>query len=299
MPGEWRTRFAPAPTGWLHLGHAVNAVYVWGLARAAGGRVVLRIEDHDRGRCRAEYERGLLDDLEWLGLVPDEPPGPPPSVATHAYRQRDCGPRYEAALGDLDARGLVYACVCTRRTMAARSAAPDAPNVELPYPGTCRDAGVDPSTTAARRVRIARGEEEFDDLMLGPQRQVPAEQCGDVLVRDRSGQWTYQFAVVADDIAHGIDVVIRGADLLQSTGRQLALSRLLGRRAPPVFLHHPLVHRPDGAKLSKSDGDTGLRDLRAAGWTPARVLGEAARLGGMQSAARSVTAGDLAALFAG
>jgi glutamyl-tRNA synthetase/glutamyl-Q tRNA(Asp) synthetase len=166
------------------------------------------------------------------------------------------------------------------------------------YPGTCRDKSIAPSGTPARRVRIEPGAEIFHDVALGPQTQEPFTQCGDVLIRDRSGNWTYQFAVVVDDMAQEIDVVIRGEDLLTSTGRQIRLSRLLGRREPPVFLHHPLLVRADGSKLSKSDGATGLRDLRAAGWSAERVLGEAALLAGLQNSAKTIGAPDLAGLFA-
>ena len=111
--------------------------------------------------------------------------------------------------------------------------------------------------------------------------QVPAEQCGDLLLRDRNGNWTYQFAVVVDDMRHGVDLVIRGEDLLSSTGRQIRLARMLGRERPPVFLHHPLIRKPDGAKLSKSSGDTGIAELREAGVRPEAVLGEAAWLTGL------------------
>lgn len=289
VPRDWRTRFAPAPTGWLHLGHAVNAVYVWGLARALGGRVIVRIEDHDRGRCRPEYDAALLDDLEWLGLAgdADEP-------VTRQSAREDV---YARALGGLVQQGLVYPCVCSRRDVAAAAGDAADAGAETAYPGTCASQIVDARRTSARRVRLAAGVEEFDDVALGPQRQDPATQCGDVLVRDRSGWWTYHFAVSVDDMEQRVDVVIRGADLLTSTGRQLRLARLLGRPEPPVFLHHPLILRADGSKLSKSDGDTGLRDLRRAGWTPARVLGEAARLAGLQRGARSIGAEDLAGLF--
>ena len=280
-----RSRFAPSPTGWLHLGHAVNAVFVWGFTRAHGGRVILRIDDHDRGRCRPEYAQGILDDLDWLGLVPDEQ-----SVRDAAI--------YESSLSGLSSlvSGLVYPCICSRHDIAAIVG--DAPDVESPYPGTCRIRGVDPAATPARRVVMESRDETFVDLALGPQSQNPAHQCGDLLVCDRGGNWTYHFSVVVDDLVEGIDVVIRGEDLLQSTGRQIQLARLLGRERPPQYLHHPLVRRPDGSKLSKSDGDTGLRDLRAAGWSAARVLGHAATLLGLQRAERTVGADDLASLFA-
>ncbi len=277
-PG-WRTRFAPAPTGHLHLGHAVNAVYVWSIARAFGGHIVLRLEDHDRGRCRAEYEASILDDLDWLGLTPDEGTTASFRAGPSPLRQSDAGPRHADALQQLDARGLVYPCRCSRKDLARAQGTSH--GEEIRYPGTCRDAPVDGASTFARRVRLDDVEESFDDLRLGPQVQRPAVQCGDVLVRDRHAQWTYQFAVVVDDLAHGVDVIIRGEDLLASTGRQQALARLLGRATPPRTLHHPLVRHPDGAKLSKSNRDTGLRDLRAAGWSPEAVLGRAAFLGGL------------------
>ena len=146
---------------------------------------------------------------------------------------------------------------------------------DLRYPGTCRDAAVDGARTSARRVRIEKETISFRDLRLGPVEQVPSDQAGDILARDRHGHWTYQFAVAVDDLDQEVDMVIRGEDLLASTGRQIQLARLLGRKTPPLFLHHPLILRPDGRKLSKSNRDTGIRDLRAAGWSVERVLGEA------------------------
>lgn len=294
-PG-WRTRFAPAPTGWLHLGHAVNAVWVWSVARALGGTIVLRVEDHDRLRCRPEYEAGLLDDLEWLGLVPDE--GTLASYrawGAHPLRQSDRTAHYTAALDGLEARGLTYPCRCSRKDIARIVG--DRPHEEVRYPGTCRAAGVPATETLARRLVMAEGAEAFDDLRLGHTMQAPARQCGDLLVRDRHGLWTYQFAVVVDDIAQGIGLVIRGEDLLASTGRQRRLATLLGGM-PPAVLHHPLVRRPDGEKLSKSNHDTGLRELRAAGWTPARVLGLAAHLAGLAAEPTPRPASALADLWA-
>jgi len=296
LPDGWRTRFAPAPTGFLHLGHAVNAIYVWGLARAFGGQVLLRIEDHDRTRSRTEYERAILDDLDWLGLVPDIGDTSAFRAGLFAQRQSDNTDRYEAALEQLDRGGVVYACDCSRRDIAQE--VPDVFGEEMRYPGRCRARGVDRSSAKARRVMMSPGTERFDDLRLGPQEQDPAVQCGDLLVRDRLGQWTYQFAVVVDDMEQGIDVVIRGEDLLPSTGRQLRLGRLLGRARPPWFLHHPLIIKPDGSKLSKSAGDTGIGELRAVGWTAGAVLGEAARRAGFASVRGSLDAGSLAGLMA-
>lgn len=290
----WRTRYAPAPTGWLHLGHAVNAIWVWGMARAYGGTVVLRIEDHDRGRCRPEFEQGLLDDLDWLGLEPDEGASDSFRRGPSTLRQSDAAPRYAAALDDLEARALVYPCHCSRRDIAA--VVGDVAHQETPYPGTCRDAALDPDAVHARRVRLADTREAFVDFRMGAQVQHPAKQCGDVLVRDRHGDWTYQWCVVVDDAAQRVDVVIRGEDLLDSTGRQVALARLIGRSEPPRFLHHPLVRRLDGAKLSKAGKDTGLREMRAAGLSASDVLGLAAHASGLLNQPRSVQVADLAEL---
>jgi glutamyl-Q tRNA(Asp) synthetase len=297
-PG-FTTRFAPAPTGYLHLGHAVNAVWVWGIARAFDGRVLLRVEDHDRGRCRPEYERALLEDLDWLGLVPDGAGTDVFRASAIAQRQSDNVARYAARLDELDRAGVVYACRCSRSEIA-RDVIQGEPREhgEVRYPGTCRDARLASDSTPARRVRTDAGPAElFDDLRLGQQRQDPWLQCGDVLVRDRDGNWTYQFAVVVDDLEHGVDLVIRGEDLLESTGRQIRLARLLGRESPPLFLHHPLVRHADGRKLSKSARDTGLRDLRDAGRSRDEVLGLAAHLGGLVDAPTPLDPGQLADLF--
>jgi len=252
------TRFAPAPTGHLHIGHVVNALYVWRTARRPGGHVLLRMEDHDIQRSRPEYEASILEDLEWLGFTSDAP----------VVRQSERGELYEKALTRLSAQGLVYACECSRREITDVSGG----GSELRYPGTCADKGLSPATSRALRARLPTSEVPFTDLLLGPQRQVPADQCGDLLVRDRRGNWTYQFAVVVDDLEQGVNLVIRGTDLLASTGRQIQLAQLLGRAAPPDFMHHPLVMKSPTQKVSKSDGDTGIRELRAAGMSAGEVL---------------------------
>jgi glutamyl-tRNA synthetase/glutamyl-Q tRNA(Asp) synthetase len=278
------TRFAPSPTGRLHLGHLVNAIYVWGVARALGGVVRLRIEDHDRERSRTEYDRGIFEDLEWLGFLPDA-----------AERQSDHVDRYWDALRRLSDADLVYWCDCSRQRIT-RDAGETAS--ELRYDGRCRNRGLGPGPNRGIRVRMDEGDEAFEDALLGPIWQAPARQCGDLLVRDRVGNWTYQFAVAIDDLVESVTLVIRGQDLLDSTGRQIRLARLLGRDRPPLFLHHPLVRGADGEKLSKSNHDTGICELRDAGVSPAEVIGRAAAAAGLIDRPRPIAARDVAALFA-
>jgi glutamyl-tRNA synthetase/glutamyl-Q tRNA(Asp) synthetase len=268
-----KSRFAPAPTGKLHLGHVLNAEYVWGEARRAGGQVLLRIEDHDRERSRSVFEAGILDDLDWLGFQPDIFPTSAYRAGACEGRQSDREEHYLRAAEILRLEGCLFACDCTRSALAAGRRGPSG---ELVYPGRCRDRHLPLEPGLGWRVRVDPGVERFVDLRLGPQEQEPASQCGDILIRDRRGNWTYQFAVTVDDWLQEIDLVIRGVDLLESTGRQMLLARLLGRAEPPRFFHHPLIMKTKDQKLSKSDRDTAVSDLRAAGWSRHRIL-EAAR----------------------
>ena len=263
------TRFAPAPTGHLHLGHVVNALYVWGAAHDRDGRVLLRIEDHDRQRSRQEYEASILEDLAWLGFVHDGP----------IVRQSERDAIYRKALQPLIDREMVYGCTCTRSEIQG-SGIGDQGSGEVRYLNTCREQDIPLTDGVGWRVRMDPGVEKFFDEFLGPQEQDPSRQCGDLLVRDRLGNWTYQFVATVDDHLQKITDVIRGEDLLASTGRQIRLARLLGRSTPPRFWHHPLVMKSPAQKLSKSDGDTGIRDLRAAGWTKEAVLEKARTLSG-------------------
>jgi glutamyl-tRNA synthetase/glutamyl-Q tRNA(Asp) synthetase len=257
----------------------VNAVYVWGVAKALGGQVLLRLEDHDRIRCRPEYEAALIEDLAWLGFAP----------ATAAWtRQRERSPVYEQALEQLRHTAEVYVCDCSRKDIGGEC-----------YPGRCRTRGLADGRGRGLRVVMPPGAERFDDMQLGAQEQHPAAQCGDLLLRDRDGHWTYQFAVTVDDWRQQITHVIRGADLLTSTGRQLRLARMLGRAAPPRFLHHPLIVKPSGEKLSKSDSDTGVRELRAEGLRAADVIGRAAAQAGLIPVAMPLAADEVGALFQG
>lgn len=294
------SRYAPAPTGFLHLGHVVNALHVWGITRAARGRVLLRIEDHDRQRTRAEYESALLDDLDWLGFVPDEPATDTFRAGACRSRQRDRQDVYANALDRLRASGLVYACDCTRRQVRAAQAEAGAPEGEQEprYSGRCASRDLAWDDGLGLRVRLAPSIERFDDLRHGWQEQRPSEQCGDMLIRDRDGNWTYQFAVTVDDFAQGVTLVIRGDDLLASTGRQIQLSRLLGRTEPPLFLHHPLIMKSPTQKLSKADRDTSVRDMRAAGCPVEEVIGRALHAAALADAPGPVSRAAAEALVA-
>jgi glutamyl-tRNA synthetase/glutamyl-Q tRNA(Asp) synthetase len=178
------------------------------------------------------------------------------------FRQSDRGEVCRAALGRLRELGLAYGCECTRTNILAAGADGETSS-ELRYPGTCAAKNLPETEGFGVRIRMAPSIERFVDLRHGFQEQCPSEQCGDMLARDRLGNWTYQFAVTADDLGQGITLVVRGDDLLASTGRQLQLSRLLGREVPPRFCHHGLLMKTDLQKLSKADGDTGMRDFRA------------------------------------
>jgi len=297
LPRAPVTRFAPAPTGFLHLGHLVNALYTWGIARATGGRVILRIEDHDRQRSRTAFETALLDDLERLGLVADEPPVTAFRAGPTPYRQSSVGPIYRSALDRLRADGLVYACSCSRTTFAAYAAEHGRPWHGIGCPGGCRTRDLPEDERTGVRVAIGAGAERWVDLLAGPLADEPAA-GGDLLVRDRAGNWTYAFCVVVDDMRHDVDLVIRGRDLLHATPAQLRLARMLGRETPPRFLHHPLVRRVSGRKLSKAEGDTAVRALLDAGATPAALFGHAARLAGLRPGQEPLEPDRLWALFA-
>ena len=258
------TRFAPAPTGRLHLGHLANAVYVWGLAHRLGGRVLLRVEDHDRQRCRPEYEAALLDDLDRLGIAADLPSTASFRSGPSLFRQSDNGPAYEDAVRRLEVATQVYACDCSRSTFEAWREANGRTWSGPGCPGDCRARGLPVGPGAGLRASLGEGDEAWTDTLLGEQAG-PVTGEGDLLVRDRNGNWTYALCVVVDDLRHGVDFVIRGEDLLEATPAQIRLGRLLGRERPPGFAHHPLVRRADGTKLSKADGAESIGELLDAG----------------------------------
>ena len=282
------TRFAPAPTGRLHLGHLANAIYVWGLARRFHGRVLLRIEDHDRQRCRPEHEAALLDDLDQLGIVADQPSTDALRRGPSAYRQSDNGIVYAAAMERLLAAGVAYACDCTRSTFASWRSSHRGSWSGQGCPGRCRERTLPIGPGVGIRVSLGDGVEAWDDVLRGAS-SAPVAATGDLLARDRNGNWTYALCVVVDDLRHGVDLVVRGEDLLDATAQQIRLGRVLGRAGPPGFAHHPLVLRDDGSKLSKADGATAIGDLLDGGRTPADLFGEAAWRVGLLARPRSTS----------
>jgi glutamyl-Q tRNA(Asp) synthetase len=236
------------------------------VAREVGAKVVLRIDDHDRVRSRPEYDAALTEDLAWLGFAADRGP----------TRHSDDEAPYREALEILQALGVVYGCDCTRTTMAAWAEANARPWTGPGCPGRCRGRALHGPVL---RVAQGGGREAWMDGAVGPcQGEVAG--AGDLALRDRDGNWTYGFTVVVDDRHEEIDLVIRGRDLLHATPAQIRLGRSLGRTAPPTFLHHPLILRPDGRKLSKSSGDTAVRELREAGRTAEEVIAAAASASG-------------------
>jgi glutamyl-tRNA synthetase len=296
-----RGRFAPSPTGMLHLGNARTALLAWLHARAAGGAFVMRVEDLDPGRVRPGLMEAQFADLRWLGLDWDEGPDVGGDFGPYVQTQRTA--RYDEALRRLAALGRLFTCVCTRRDLAAAASAPHGAGDEGPrYPGTCRarevaaadgkfgaDGGGSP---VALRYRVEPGEVCFDDLLQGRACFNPAAEAGDFVVRRKDGVAAYQLAVVADDAAMGITDVVRGADLLSSTARQLLIYRDLGLPAPR-FLHVPLLLGPDGERLAKRHGAVSLADAREAGVSPERVVGWLAATCGLAAPGEEIAAREL------
>jgi glutamyl/glutaminyl-tRNA synthetase len=287
---SYRGRLAPSPTGYLHVGHARTFDAAWQRAREARGTLVMRMEDLDPDRSRDEYAKAALEDLHWLGMNWDEGPDIGGPYAPYAQSQRR--ETYVAAWRKLLQGGFIYACRCSRKDLAAalsaphESANPDPLDDEPIYPGTCRPKGnqleLEPSTDpigANWRFRVPDGELiEFNDLNLGPQRFVAGKDFGDFVVLRRDGVPSYQLACVADDAAMKITEVVRGADLLKSTARQILLNRALGF-AKPAWFHCQLVVDGEGRRLAKRSDALSIRALRERGLTPQDVLSGELTLG--------------------
>ena len=292
-------RFAPSPSGRIHLGNILCCLLAWLSVRQQGGQVVLRIEDLDTARCPRRYADQMEEDLRWLGLDWDQ--GPTVGGPDGPYYQSGRTALYEAALDKLEKMDLVYPCFCTRAELHAASA-PHREDGQVVYAGTCRHLTAAEAAEKAKRrapalrLRVPEETWSFTDGHMGPYSEDLARDCGDFLLRRSDGMFAYQLAVVVDDAAMGVTEVVRGADLLDSTPRQLYLYHLLGL-TPPKFLHFPLLLASDGRRLSKRDADAGLDTLRDR-LTAAEVLGRLAYLAGFNPSAAPKTAEQLLVDFA-
>ena len=288
-------RYAPSPSGRMHLGNLCCCLLAWLSAKSQGGRVVLRIEDLDQARCPRKFAELLQQDLDWLGLSADEggdkggPHGP--------YYQSERSGIYQQFYEILWKKGLVYPCFCSRSQLHAADA-PHRSDGQVVYAGTCRN--LTPEQVAERsrrrppawRVKVPDETIGFTDGHLGYYQENLARDCGDFYLRRADGVFAYQLAVVVDDALMGVTQVVRGEDLLSSTPRQLWLYRTLGLPAPEFF-HMPLLLAPDGRRLSKRDGDESLENLQAK-YTPEEIIGRLAWVCGLQKAPDPRTPAELA-----
>lgn len=281
-------RFAPSPSGRMHLGNVFSALLAWLSVRSRGGRMLLRIEDLDPDRCRPEYAKTLKRDLDWLGLDWDAEQTPQ-SRRTEAYR---------AEFDKLAALGLVYPCYCSRVELHAASA-PHASDGAVVYAGTCRDLTPEQRAVKTRapawRVRVPDERITVHDGLQGLWQEDLARDCGDFIIRRSDGVYAYQLAVVTDDADGGVTEIVRGRDLLSSTPRQLWLQETLGF-AHPAYYHVPLLTAPDGRRLSKREKDLDLGALRQR-LSPQELLGQLAYLAGLQPEPAPATAAELASRF--
>ena len=258
-----RGRFAPSPSGRMHLGNVFTALLAWLSAKSQGGDIVLRVEDLDPDRSRPEYVRALLEDFRWLGLDWD----------VRAQDQSERGAIYEEAMDRLREQGLIYPCFCSRDQLHAASA-PHTSDGRVIYGGFCRDRAVTEAMLLrphSLRARVPDRTIAFTDGLQGPQSMNLQREWGDFIVRRADRTAAYQLAVVVDDAACGVTEVVRGRDLLSSTPVQLWLYETLGL-TPPRFYHVPLLVAPDGRRLSKRDRDLNLDQLTAR-WSPQRIIG--------------------------
>jgi glutamyl-tRNA synthetase len=285
-------RYAPSPTGDLHLGNARTALLAWLWARHAGGRFLLRFEDLDRGRVRAGCAGQQAESLAWLGLDWDGDP----------VSQSGRGELYAGAIAALRERGVLYECFCSRADVRRAASAPHGPDGPI-YGGTCR--GLSARELAERRSRgrppalrvRMEGDVRFTDDLLGATRETLERTSGDIVVQRSDGVVAYQLAVVVDDAAQGVTHVVRGADLLASTGRQLRLYELLGLAPAPRHAHVPLLLGDDGERLAKRHGAVGLSELREGGADPRAVIGWLAASAGLLEHPVACSPADLVAGF--
>ena len=290
-------RFAPTPSGKMHLGNVLCCLVAWLSARSQGGRVLLRVEDLDPERSGADYERQIEEDLRWLGLDWDEGGL---EAAGGRYCQSGRSGVYEQYFDILSEKGLIYPCFCSRAELHAADA-PHLSDGRYFYPGTCRNLTPEEAAEKAKkrkpawRVKVPDETVRFTDLHYGPYAENLAAECGDFVIRRADGVFAYQLATAVDDGLMGVTEVVRGRDLIGSTARQLWLQRTLGLPSP-VYGHIPLLTDWDGRRLSKRDGDLDLARLREK-WRPEEIIGMLAEAAGILPAYRPVSARELVPLF--
>lgn len=284
-------RFAPTPSGRMHLGNVFSALMAWASARSQNGSFILRIEDLDVRAHNPQYTSCLLDDLQWLGLIWDKGP----------FYQSKRTELYQEALVRLQQQELLYPCFCSRADLHAAQA-PHASDGTYVYTGICRNLSPDEREELSKhkipatRLRVPNKTYTFKDRVYGPIAQNLAESCGDFIVQRADGVFAYQLAVVIDDADMGITEVVRGSDLLSSTPRQLYLQDVLGL-SHPQYAHLPLLVAPDGKRLSKRNRDLDLGTLRSQGKTPEEILGFLAYCAGLAEIEEPLSAVQVASRF--
>ncbi len=290
-------RYAPSPTGYLHLGNLRTALLAWLQVRLASGRFILRMEDLDTPRVRPESEASILADLHWLGLDWDE--GPDCGGPQSPYNQSRRAEIYDYYLQRLREAGRAFPCFCSRKDVLLASSAPHGPDGPL-YPGTCRNhlgLAVMPARgrderRPAWRFLVNDRDVSFTDQLLGPQSQNLARDVGDFVIRRADDLFAYQLAVVVDDALMGVTDVVRGSDLLASTARQIVLFDALGFAAP-TYWHVPLMCDASGARMAKRDGTFSVAQLRAQGQTAPQIIGGLAHSVGLIDRNEPLTCRDL------
>lgn len=290
-------RFAPSPSGRMHLGNAFSALLAWLSVRSAGGELVLRLEDLDPARCKRAYCEQVEEDFRWLGLTWDRGG----LDGTDTYLQSKRSEIYHEYAKALQNKGLLYPCYCSRSELHAASA-PHRSDGILLYSGACRDLTEEQRAEKAKlrrpslRIRVPEETISFTDGVKGDFSQMLSSECGDFILRRSDGVYAYQLAVVVDDALMGVNQVVRGCDLLDSTPRQIWLQRQMGFDTPSYF-HVPLLYGEDGHRLSKRQRDMDLGTIRAKGTAPEEVIGLLAYWAGLLEHPEKVSAAELVKEF--
>ena len=295
-----RGRFAPSPTGQLHVGNALSALVAWLSIRCQKGVFVYRVEDIDQDRVLPDAAAGQMEDLKWLGIDWDE--GPIRGGAFGPYKQSSRGDKYERALQKLRLKDRIFPCRLSRKDLASISSAPHGVDAQYsPYPVSLRPTSLPPDwfhtiSDTNIRFRVKQGSVAYQDLLFGLFEEDVLQTCGDFVVKRRDGMYAYQLAVVVDDIGMRISEVVRGADLLTSTARQIQLFQALEADVP-LFGHVPLVLNVADEKLSKRDKVMTLQSLRQAGVKPEQLIGFLGKSIGLIDSVSNKTPADLIPLF--